>query len=118
VPGAQLPAEFKQFARGDRTLDIINGVELDAQWHHQAARVAARVFRPIRPSGCAHNYRTSVTVARRRFARLWHTGAGVGVAVIDSGNTVWHDDLTVVQLRSYPYGNQRVSLRRLRQPAA
>ena len=29
VPGAELPAEFRRFARGDRKLDIINGVELE-----------------------------------------------------------------------------------------
>ena len=38
------------------------------------------------------------------------TGAGVGVAVIDSGISSFHDDLTVVNSSTlYPYGNQRVS---------
>ena len=38
------------------------------------------------------------------------TGAGVGVAVIDSGISTFHDDLTVVNSSTlYPYGNQRVT---------
>ena len=38
------------------------------------------------------------------------TGAGVGVAVIDSGISAFHDDLTVVNSSTlYPYGNQRVA---------
>ena len=41
---------------------------------------------------------------------LGYTGAGVGVAVIDSGITAWHDDLTRgFSFTSYPYGNQRVT---------
>jgi len=38
------------------------------------------------------------------------TGAGVGVAVIDSGITSFHDDLTSTSSTLYPYGNQRVSM--------
>src|SRR5207253_9628851 len=37
------------------------------------------------------------------------TGAGVGVAVIDSGIATWHDDLTSQSSAVYPYGNQRVA---------
>src|SRR4029434_8478870 len=36
------------------------------------------------------------------------TGAGVGVAVIDSGISTFHDDLTSTSNTYYPYGNQRV----------
>ena len=40
--------------------------------------------------------RTAATVgARNVHAQYGYTGAGVGVAVIDSGITSWHDDLTV-----------------------
>ncbi|HYM26410.1 MAG TPA: S8 family peptidase, partial [Vicinamibacterales bacterium] len=35
--------------------------------------------------------------------------AGVTVAVIDSGITSWHDDLTNNSSTQYPYGNQRVA---------
>src|SRR3989442_1290738 len=38
------------------------------------------------------------------------TGAGVGVAIIDSGIATWHDDLTVASgSASFPFGNQRVA---------
>jgi serine protease AprX len=40
--------------------------------------------------------RTTATVgARNVHAQYGYTGAGIGVAVIDSGITNWHDDLTV-----------------------
>ena len=40
--------------------------------------------------------RTAATVgAKNVHAQYGYTGAGVGVAVIDSGITPWHDDLTV-----------------------
>ncbi|MDP1568723.1 MAG: S8 family serine peptidase [Vicinamibacterales bacterium] len=53
--------------------------------------------------------RTAVTIG----ASLVHqqygfTGRGIGVAVIDSGVTGWHDDLTGAGPTGYPYGNQRV----------
>ena len=37
------------------------------------------------------------------------TGAGIGVAVIYSGLSNWHDDLTNKTSKTFPYGNQRVS---------
>src|SRR5919198_19910 len=61
--GAQLPAEFKQFARGNK-LDIINGQVLELP-NGQLKRLAAypEVFRvhenrPLK----THNYRTAITV--------------------------------------------------------
>ena len=56
--------------------------------------------RPVRK----HNYRTSLTVGARAVQQtLGLTGAGVGVAVIDSGITAWHDDLTSGNVgRLYP----------------
>src|SRR5207253_7959481 len=63
--------------------------------------------RPLQP----HNYRTTVsTGARAVHSWLGLTGAGVGVAVIDSGIAVWHDDLTgAPDSTLYPYGDQRVT---------
>ena len=56
-----------------------------------------------------HNYRTSVTVGARTVQdMLGLTGAGVGIAVIDSGITTWHDDL--IELRA-------AKLLSVRQPA-
>src|SRR5262249_21563604 len=41
----------------------------------------------------AANYRTGLTIGSRAVQRaLGLTGAGVGVAVIDSGLATWHDD--------------------------
>jgi serine protease AprX len=111
VPGAQLPPEFKKFARGMR-LDVINGEVLDLP-NGLLRRIAAHpnVFRvhydrPLKP----HNYRTSVTVgARDAIMNYGLTGAGVGIAVIDSGITTWHDDLVNYSTKVYTYGNQRVA---------
>ena len=62
--------------------------------------------RPIK----SHNYRTSMTVGARTVQdTLGYTGAGIGVAVIDSGITAWHDDLTNLTSTLFPYGNQRVN---------
>jgi serine protease AprX len=111
APGAQLPAEFRRFARVGK-LKIINGQVLDLpnrvirlleahpsifQVHHN---------RPIE----ADDYRTSLAVGARAIERgLGFTGAGIGVAVVDSGISTWHDDLTNHSTAVYPYGNQRVS---------
>ncbi len=111
VPGATLPPEFKKFARPGK-LDIINGLVLDLP-DSVIAKLAAHpnVFRihedrPVR----THNYRTGVTVgARTVIDTLGYTGAGVGVAVIDSGVATWHDDLTNRTSQVYAYGNQRVA---------
>ena len=47
--------------------------------------------RPI----AGHNNRTSVSVGARAAQQQWgYDGAGVGVAVIDSGISGWHDDLS------------------------
>src|SRR5262245_55352927 len=111
VPGAELPPEFARFARGGK-LDIINGQVLDLP-NGLLKQLGANpnVFRvhDDRPI-FSDNYRTSVTVGARAVQDLLgYTGAGVGIAVIDSGVTNWHDDLTNVKGGNYPYGNQRVT---------
>ena len=111
LPGAELPKEFKKFARGGK-LDLINGQVLDLP-HGVLKQMAAHpsVFRVHydRPSE-THNYRTAVTVGARTIQQsLGYTGAGIGIAVIDSGITSWHDDLTNTTSRLFPYGNQRVT---------
>ena len=112
VPGANLPAEFKKFARGGK-LDIISGQVLDLP--NRVLKQLAKypeVFRvhDNRAIG-KENYRTSVTIgAATVWQTLGYTGAGIGVAVIDSGIAAWHDDLTKVNSSTvYPYGNQRVT---------
>jgi len=111
VPGATLPAEFKKFARGNR-LDIINGqvVELPDSI---LAKLAAHpnIFRihedrPVK----THNYRTGITIGSSTVHQTFgYTGAGVGIAVIDSGIATWHDDLTNRTSKLFPYGNQRAA---------
>ena len=111
VPGAQLPAEFKKFARGGK-LDILNGHVLTVPngvlkqlaSHPNIFRV--HYDRPIK----AGNYRTSVTVGAAAVRDQYGlSGSGVGIAVIDSGIANWHDDLTNSSSQVYPYGNQRVA---------
>ena len=112
VPGAKLPPEFKKWARADK-LDIINGQVLDLPENvlKQLAKYPD-VFRihDNRPIGSS-NYRTSLTVGAD-VARntLGYTGSGIGIAIIDSGISSWHDDLTKGGVnKTYPYGDQRVS---------
>ena len=113
LPGAKLPSEFRRFARADRNLDLINGVELELP-NRVVAQLEARpeIFRVHydRPVA-AHNYRTSVTVgANLSRSYVGATGAGVGVAIIDSGIATWHNDLSVQNSNQvFPYGNQRVA---------
>ena len=110
-PGKEVPPEFRKYFRGDR-LDIINGQALELPngllkklaSHGDIFRV--HEDRPIQ----THNYRTSVTVGATTVRSTYgFTGAGIGVAVIDSGIATWHDDLTNKSYKYYPYGNQRVS---------
>ena len=106
VPGAQLPPEFKKYARTTK-LDLINGQVLDLP-HGVLKAMAAHpsVFRVHydRPIN-AHNYRTGVTVGARTVQdTLGYTGAGVGVAIIDSG-------ITLVARRLDQHHGQAVPLR-------
>ena len=111
VPGATLPNEFKKYTRNTK-LDLINGEVLDLP-NGVLNKLAAHpnVFRlhydrPIK----THNYRTSITTGARVVTDFMGiTGAGVGVAIIDSGISTWHDDLTNKSSTLYPYGNQRVA---------
>jgi serine protease AprX len=111
VPGAELPPQFNQYARGGK-LDIINAQVLQLPNKLlQDLGANANVFRVHDDRAVfADNYRTAVTVGARAVQQsLGYSGAGIGVAVIDSGITTWHDDLTTTSTNSYPYGNQRVT---------
>ena len=93
-----------------RRLRTYNGqvVELsDAQLKRLAKHPAVQSIHHDRPTR-AQNNRTAVTTGARTAQLAYgYTGAGVGVAVIDSGVSGWHDDLTGSG-GVYPYGNQRV----------
>ena len=111
-------AWFSRFARIGKTR------------HHQrcrarsAERVAHATRRGIRACSSVHddrpvfthNYRTSVTVGARAVQDLLgFTGAGVGLAVIDSGVTSWHDDLIELERRQLSVRQSaRHQVRRLR----
>jgi serine protease AprX len=111
-PGSELPAEYGRFARRNGKLSIINGDVVDLP-NGLLKRLAAhpsvfnvRYDRPV----AKFNYRTSLTVGTRAVQQmLGLTGAGIGVAIIDSGIATWHDDLTSRSNTLYPYGDQRVA---------
>ena len=111
-PGAKLPAQFRPYKVGDK-LNLINGFVLNLPNRLlKSLAVSQEVFdvhfnRPVRK----HNYRTSLTVGALAAQQAFGlTGAGVGVAVIDSGITAWHDDLSRGNVAgTFPYGDQRVS---------
>jgi serine protease AprX len=97
-PGATADAgATKLGGKLGRRLGLINGrvvelsnMKLTALADHPAV---ARIVHD-RPTGGELN-RVAITVGARAVQQtLGYTGAGVGVAVIDSGVTPWHDDLT------------------------
>jgi serine protease AprX len=109
----QLPSEFRPFVKGGNSkLGIINGYSIevpDRLLKTLAANPTVVQFHVDRPL-YKQNLRTTLTTGSRALQQaLGITGAGVGVAVIDSGIATWHDDLTNRSSRLYPYGNQRVS---------
>jgi serine protease AprX len=110
--GALLPAQFRPYKVGGK-LDLINAFVLDVPNRLlKSLAVSQEVFdvhfnRPVHK----HNYRTSLTVGALAVQQAFGlTGAGIGVAVIDSGITAWHDDLSRGNVAgTFPYGDQRVS---------
>jgi serine protease AprX len=110
-PGAKLPAEFSKYARKGK-LNLINGHVVDVPnrlLKQLAAHPSVFDVHYNRPT-FKHNFRTALTIGTRAVQAVYgYTGAGVGVAVLDSGVTAWHDDLTNLTAATYPYGNQRVS---------
>ncbi len=110
--GAEVPSEFRSFVRRNGALRLIHGVVLDLP-NDKIDNMAKHkdVFRVHynRPFS-TENYRTALTSGTRVVQQtLGLTGAGIGVAVLDSGITNWHNDLTNHGTGTYPYGNQRVS---------
>jgi serine protease AprX len=111
-PGAVLPGELREYLRGNK-LDLINGYALELPnrliaWLEKHPAVATvHEDRNIK----THDYVTDVTVGDLTVRETYgYTGAGVGIAIIDSGITTWHDDLTKgSSTKIYPFGNQRVT---------
>jgi serine protease AprX len=97
-PGADASSEVKRLGgKLGRRLGLINGLAIELPngvIKKLADHPAVESLHYDRPTGGEMN-RVAVTVgARAAQADYGYTGAGVGVAVIDSGTTSWHDDLT------------------------
>ena len=97
-PGANINTEAKRLgARLGLDLPLVNGKAMELP--NQALRGIAShssVLRIVedRPTTGEMN-RVAVTVGARAVQQTYgYSGAGIGVAVIDSGITSWHDDLT------------------------
>ncbi|MEO7276353.1 MAG: hypothetical protein ABIX28_02520, partial [Vicinamibacterales bacterium] len=112
-PGAE-PTDGKRFGAIFRARLEMLGSVLDlpnAQLTALAARPEVESIHEDRPV-FAHNNRVAVTVGARTVQEsMGFDGRGIGIAVIDSGVTSWHDDLTDLtpwgKLRGA--GGQRVS---------
>ncbi len=96
--GFDASADYKRVGgKLGRRLNLINGqvVELtNNQLRKLADSPAVASIHWDRPTGGELN-RAAVAVGARAVQEdLGYDGAGVGVAVIDSGITAWHDDLT------------------------
>ena len=110
-PGQTLPASLQPYQRGAK-LELINGYVLqlpDTALGALDALPQVATAHEDRPAWAADYLSTRATGADIVQDSLGLTGRGVGVAVLDSGVTSWHDDLTTADGRRYPYGNQRVS---------
>jgi serine protease AprX len=110
-PGAPLPDTLKQYVRGSK-LRLIDGYVLDvpdAALTPLAALPQVASAHQDRPAWAADYLSTRSTGANVAHQSFGYTGAGVGVAVVDSGIASWDDDLTARGGGEYPYGNQRVS---------
>jgi serine protease AprX len=110
-PGKTLPPEFAAYATSNGQLGIIDGQVVDVpdsllkKLAESGSVLRVHYDRPA----AKFNYRTSLTVGTRDVQQtLGLTGAGIGIAIIDSGIASWHDDLTNTSSKLYPYGNQRV----------
>jgi serine protease AprX len=110
--GANIPPAFRRFAALNGDLNLLNGSVLQVPnglLRDLASNPSVLRLHYDRPA-FKHDSRTTITIGARAVQQaLGYTGAGVGVAVIDSGVTPWHDDLTSRFSAVYPYGNQRVS---------
>jgi serine protease AprX len=96
--GADLAPDYaKVGAKRGRKLDIING-ELVEVSNSQLRKLAdSRNILSLhhdRKTGGEMNRAAVTAGARAVQEQLGYDGAGIGVAVIDSGVTPWHDDLT------------------------
>jgi serine protease AprX len=113
-PGCSIETEVtKAGGRNGRRLGVISGqlVELpNYQLRKLANNPCVAAIHWDRKTGGELNYAAIVEGARQVQQLLGYDGAGVGVAIVDSGITAWHDDLTYIGLNSKVkvVGGQRV----------
>ena len=114
-PGAEIASEAKKLGgRHLRNLRLIGAqvVELpNGQLKKLAERSEVERIDWDRPTEGQLSHVANVTGARAAQFTFGYTGAGVGIAVVDSGVTNWHDDLTYQGSSSQVkvVGNQRVA---------
>jgi serine protease AprX len=111
APGASLPPTLQRFARGAK-LELINGYVLsipDSALAQLDALPQVASAHQDRAAWAADYLSTRATTANVAQQSLGLTGRGIGVAVVDSGITTWHDDLMPRDGSTYPYANQRVT---------
>jgi serine protease AprX len=110
--GQTLPPALKPYQKSNR-LNLIDGYVLevpDTAIDQVAAQASVKSAHFDRPIWAADYLSTHATAADVVQDTLGYRGRGIGVAVIDSGITSWHDDLTGGRsAKTYPYGNQRVT---------
>ena len=111
APGAELPASLQRYVRGPK-LELIDGYVIsipDTALAGLDALPQVASAHQDRPAWAADFLSTTSTGADVARQSLGLTGRGIGVAVVDSGITSWHDDLMPGDGSSYPYANQRVA---------
>src|SRR5262245_1265273 len=112
LSGQSVPPELQTYLRG--RLDLIDAYVLDmpdSALNLVAQSLAISDAHLDRAVWATDYLSTRSTGADLVWQSLGYTGKNVGVAVLDSGVTDWHDDLTMrlASNKSYPHGNQRVS---------
>jgi serine protease AprX len=97
-PGCDLDADVvKAGGKSGQKFGLISGqlIELpNSQLRKLANNACVAAIHQDRKTGGELNFAAVVEGARQVQQLLGYDGAGVGVAIIDSGITSWHDDLT------------------------
>ena len=111
-PGASLPDGLRRYVDGPR-LGVIDGYPMTVpdsvlpELNSMDQIVSAHQDREAWAADYLSTMVTGADVVQRS---LGFTGRGIGVAVLDSGISSWHDDLMPGSRddTAYPYANQRV----------
>jgi serine protease AprX len=97
-PGCNVDVDLAKLGgRKGRSFNIVSGAEAEVPnfvLRRLANNPCVASIHYDRPTGGEMNYAAVVEGARAVQAFYGFDGAGIGVAIIDSGITKWHDDLT------------------------